>query len=1171
MSIDTTAPTAPAAPTSYADNVGNVQNPTSSAATTDDATPGINIGTVPAGTTPSLYVDGVKVAATYDAATGTLTPTTPLGAGAHAITYSLTDAAGNESPRSSPALNITVDTSAPTTTASITGISVDSGASASDFITNDNDGLTVSGAISAALVAGEKVQISLDNGVSWVDASTQPTATGTTWSHNAATLTATNTVQVRVTDTAGNTSAAASQLVSIDTTAPTGIPTIGIVLDTNNDGFVNALEKGVAITTTVTVGAPATAVVGDLIEVRNGAAVIAMLVVGTDIAVGGTATVANVVLPAEGAILNVSAVLKDLAGNATATATDTAVLDTTPPTGIPTVTIALDTNNDGTISTAEQGVATTTSLTVGAPATAVVGDVVEVKSGNTVVASLVVGTNITAGGTATVPNVTLPNVGSLMEVTAQLRDAAGNVGGTGRDTAGLPQVIGNNDANDNLGREISSAGDFNGDGFEDLLVTAPSQNGGTNEENQSDAYVLFGGAAGFPSLANIAAITAAQGVRITWATATTATNVQGQSAAGGLGRDVNGDGFDDIVVGGQWSDHAVVIFGRAVGGTIDGSAIFNASTGSNSNGFVLKGPGQMASQVNLIDINNDGYADVFAGDRDSNSSIGGSGSLLVVYGHIGAPGSVAFTGVSFANPAAPVAIGGGAVQAHSVFGNSNTTRWGGNQDFGDHIEYVGDINGDAIEDFVIGMTASSNNGLSQNGAVHLVFGKSGVFASQVDINTLTVGSDYVSFGGSENNEFLGGGTFTTRFGGGTSSNAGGNFTVSHSMSALGDVNGDGISDFAIGSPDWGDGADDGNAPGRVYVLFGKTNGWSDINNIGTGLGTNGFIITGGASIGTDAGLGNGIRGMGDVNGDGLDDFLIGAPGADTSLTDNGAAYLVYGRVGGLTSLDLVTAVASGQAVKFVGIAADDMMGANVALGDWNGDGISVYSFPSSDSSLGASDAGRFDVYYGAQTHLTQSFTSGNDTITSGASSTGSASIVGGVDRVSGGQGNDTITGIGSSADTGNAGLFDVAYGGQGNDTVAIVGTNFTRLDGGLGLDILRVDSTGTLTLNFSNLGNKVQNFEVIDLGTSASAVNGNHTVMLRLADVLNLTREQSGSIQSLTIRGDSGDTVDLDLTKYATSTNQIIDGVTYNVYSHSDLSINNTLDNILIQSGMQVI
>jgi Tfp pilus assembly protein PilV len=110
LTIDTTAPTAPAAPTSYNDNVGSLQNATSTAAVTDDATPGLNIGTVPTGTTPRLYVDGVLTAATYNPTTGTLTPNNPLDAGKYDLSYTLVDQASNESPPSG-ALTLTIDPS----------------------------------------------------------------------------------------------------------------------------------------------------------------------------------------------------------------------------------------------------------------------------------------------------------------------------------------------------------------------------------------------------------------------------------------------------------------------------------------------------------------------------------------------------------------------------------------------------------------------------------------------------------------------------------------------------------------------------------------------------------------------------------------------------------------------------------------------------------------------------------------------------------------------------------------------------------------------------------------------------------------------------------------------------------------------------------------------------
>ncbi|MBV7540297.1 Ig-like domain-containing protein [Acidovorax sp. sic0104] len=107
LTVDVTAPAKPAPATGYNDNVGAVQNASSTAATTDDNTPGLNIGS--GHTQPKLYVDGVLVAATYDAAMGTLTPGIALSDGAHQLTYTVSDAAGNESAQSDPT-SITVIT-----------------------------------------------------------------------------------------------------------------------------------------------------------------------------------------------------------------------------------------------------------------------------------------------------------------------------------------------------------------------------------------------------------------------------------------------------------------------------------------------------------------------------------------------------------------------------------------------------------------------------------------------------------------------------------------------------------------------------------------------------------------------------------------------------------------------------------------------------------------------------------------------------------------------------------------------------------------------------------------------------------------------------------------------------------------------------------------------------
>lgn len=157
-----TQPAQPATPTSYADDIGAERNPYGTALSTDDTQPGIHIG---AGLsyTPTLYVNGKAVASTYDPGTGTLTPDVPLANGTYDFSYTLTNAAGNQS-NPSGALTITIDT------ANSGGLSValadDTGASASDGITKDG-ALKITG-----LAEGDKAEYSMDGGATWSDSFT---------------------------------------------------------------------------------------------------------------------------------------------------------------------------------------------------------------------------------------------------------------------------------------------------------------------------------------------------------------------------------------------------------------------------------------------------------------------------------------------------------------------------------------------------------------------------------------------------------------------------------------------------------------------------------------------------------------------------------------------------------------------------------------------------------------------------------------------------------------------------------------------------------------------------------------------------------------------------------------------------------------------------------------
>ena len=314
-------------------------------------------------------------------------------------------------------------------------------------------------------------------------------------------------------------------------------------------------------------------------------------------------------------------------------------------------------------------------------------------------------------------------------------------------------------------------------------------------------------------------------------------------------------------------------------------------------------------------------------------------------------------------------------------------------------------------------------------------------------------------------------------------------------------------------------------------------------------------------------LGWSVAGGSDVNSDGVDDLVISAPGENVGGAKNaGAVYIVYGRSGGTTAFtslnELDAMVTAGTAKKLTGASANEYFGLSVAMGDVNGDGIG-------DVIVGAAgvatSAGATYVYYGQADGFTQVGSTGNDVLMVGATTSGGSAIVGGVDRVDGGTGNDVIKGIGAAADTGNAGLFDVGYGAAGNDTIGIVGLNFTRVDGGLGLDTLKVEGATPLSINLSALAVKVDGFEAVDLANSGS------TLTVDTSDVL---QQKSVVTCDFTVMGGANDHVvltnDANAQWYNTGVTKTIGAITYDIYHSTSFTAANKNADVLIQQGMQV-
>ncbi|MFA7019318.1 MAG: Ig-like domain-containing protein [Sphaerochaetaceae bacterium] len=215
--IDTTAPNSISM--SITDDVAPITGEIVNNGVTDDTTPTFS-GKTEAGATVTI-ADGTTVLGTVDADENgnyTFTPTTPLGEGAHSVSATATDAVGNTI--TSTTTTFTIDTTAPTATTSIGAIDDDTGV-AGDFITNDTT-LIISGT-NDALDSGDKVQISLDGGATWLDAA-QSDATNWSYDNSANAMTAGNhTLQSRVVDAAGNAGSVHSQTITIDTAAPTSL------------------------------------------------------------------------------------------------------------------------------------------------------------------------------------------------------------------------------------------------------------------------------------------------------------------------------------------------------------------------------------------------------------------------------------------------------------------------------------------------------------------------------------------------------------------------------------------------------------------------------------------------------------------------------------------------------------------------------------------------------------------------------------------------------------------------------------------------------------------------------------------------------------------------------------------------------------------------------------
>lgn len=372
----------------------------------------------------------------------------------------------------------------------------------------------------------------------------------------------------------------------------------------------------------------------------------------------------------------------------------------------------------------------------------------------------------------------------------------GNAGGIEADPAWQFEP---NVANATLGISVSKAGDVNGDGYGDVIIGAHTYSGDIS--NEGKVFVFHGSSTGLS-------------LEPDW----TAEGNQMSSDFGGSvsdAGDVNGDGYDDVVIGAIFFDNgqtdegrAYIYYGSPVGLSSDPSIleidITNATFGSH-----VSGAG---------DVNGDGYADVIIGCRKYTDGENAEGAAFLYEG--------------------------------SSTGLNETYIWMFESGFpnaklGQSVSGAGDVNGDGYADVVVSGHNYSNPE-SDEGKVWVFYGST---------SGLSVSPSW-SYESNQVNALFG-----------------------NQVSDAGDVNADGYDDIIVGSREYSNGE---LSEGRVFVFYGSS----------SGLNTDDFWHT---EMNQEfAFFGYSVAGAGDVNNDGADDIIIGAKYWDNGETDEGAAWVFLG-------------------------------------------------------------------------------------------------------------------------------------------------------------------------------------------------------------------------------------------------------------------------------------
>jgi hypothetical protein len=595
----------------------------------------------------------------------------------------------------------------------------------------------------------------------------------------------------------------------------------------------------------------------------------------------------------------------------------------------------------------------------------------------------------------------------------------------------------------------------------------------------------------------------------------------------GSAGDVNGDGFDDLVVAAMpWNlsgppGAVYVVFGRNETTPLELDDFERPEGGDR--GFVITdfrfsrtAAGQPINGAG--DLNGDGLDDVVISSLRSADDP--EPSVYVVFGRRET------TPLSLADLAPPGSVAEQASAPAAAAGFRIDQRVGVSERFGASVAGAGDVDGDGFDDLVIGASSARLDSNSEVGAAYVIFGRADLGEAPLSLQDVIEGL------GNKPGFLVHGSRADARAG--------------FSVAGAGDVNGDGLSDIAIGAPErspdnWG------SLPGAVYVIFGRPDRAPvDLGELDAGgeIGqAQGFVVRGGDVTS----LGSAVSAAGYFDADALADIVASSP--DASFPQNsvlsGGANVAFGRTDGHSeAVDQTHLPMAGYLVQ--GYESAYYLGHSVASGDFDGDGFSDVLLAGNEQGL------RAYLAFGGGDLPSKNLLSLKDMCKPGK--------VAGVHALCLDQAGLLTLSPVAAGDFNGDGIDDAyigapgAYagdgagyvlfgwdirnrveahhlffsGGAGNDALPYSGGEILRFSGGHGVDTLKLEGPA-ITWDLRSIDpTRVESFEVIDLSDERDFVLILDDAHVRL---LPSTAKDAPALLAkvLTVLGDAGDTLRIDL------------------------------------------